>query len=260
MWTLAFAIYAGCKWLTWWSASGHRASAGRQLGYLYAWPGLDASAFLNNPSRSIPQPRLGEWVLALAKTGVGFSILFGVTRLLPFDEPYLAGWVGMIGMVLILHFGVFHLLSCAWRNAGIDARPLMNRPLASTSLSEFWGKRWNVAFRDITYRFLFRPLTARVGGRWAIALGFLVSGLIHDLVISVPAGGGYGLPTAYFLLQGVGVFVERSRLGVRIGLSTRWRGRLFAGVVVIAPACMLFHPPFVERVILPFMRDIGALP
>ena len=37
------------------------------------------------------------------------------------------------------------------------------------------------------------------------------------------------------------------------------RGRLFTLAIVAAPAFWLFHPPFVRRVILPFMQAIGAL-
>jgi hypothetical protein len=47
----------------------------------------------------------------------------------------------MIGIVTTLHFGLFHLIACAWRTAGVDAQSLMNRPLASGSVSEFWGRR-----------------------------------------------------------------------------------------------------------------------
>lgn len=111
---------------------------------------------------------------------------------------------------------IFHLLSCAWRNIGVQAPPLMNRPLASTSVSEFWGRRWNAAFRDLTYRFLFRPCTSRFGPRWGILVGFLFSGAVHELVISVPAQGGYGGPTIFFAIQGTAMMIERSESGAKL--------------------------------------------
>jgi hypothetical protein len=46
-------------------------------------------------------------------------------------------------------------------------------------------------------------------------------------VITVPARGGYGLPTAYFLLQGAGLLLERSTWGRRLGLGTGIPGRAF---------------------------------
>ena len=165
----------------------------------------------------------------------------------------------MIGIVLILHFGLFQLLSCFWRSLGIEARPIMNRPLASTSLSEFWGRRWNTAFRDLAHRFLFRPFTAWFGPRFGLFAGFLFSGAVHDLVISVPAQGGYGGPTAFFAIQGAAIIFERSAFGRRIGLGRGWPGRAFTFLVLVAPVFLLFHRPFVVRVIVPFMRAIGAL-
>jgi alginate O-acetyltransferase complex protein AlgI len=90
-------------------------------------------------------------------------------------------------------------------------------------------------------------------------LVFVVSGIIHDLVISLPAGGGYGLPTIYFALQGTGVAVERSRLGKRFGLGRGIRGWCFMVVFLTVPVFWLFHPWFVMRVILPFMHAIHAL-
>src|SRR5205085_6806357 len=128
-------------------------------------------------------------------------------------------WVGMVGLVMALHFGTFHLLSCAWRSAGVEARPLMNNPLASQGVSEFWGRRWNTAFRDLTHTFLFRPLTAWLGPAGALLAGFGFSGLVHDLVISVPARGGYGGPTLFFVVQGVALLAERSAAGRRLGLG-----------------------------------------
>jgi hypothetical protein len=259
MWTLAAAVFAGCKWLTWSRTPAPGAPAWRQAAYLVAWPGLDAKAFLD--SRPIPhdrRPTPAEWVFAAVKLLLGVALTWGVVRLIPVDAPLLRGWVGMAGLVFLLHFGSFHLLSCAWRAAGVDARPLMNWPVLSEGVSEFWGRRWNTAFRDLTHRFLFRPLATRLGPRAGLAAGFLFSGVVHDLVISVPAGGGYGWPTLYFVVQGVGLLAERSRIGRRLGLGEGWRGRVFAAVVVIGPAFGLFHPPFVLNVVLPFLTAIGA--
>lgn len=259
MWTLAFAIYAGCKWLTWRRTPAPGAPWSRHLGYLLAWPGLDAAAFLR--SQVADRPGVREWAFAAAKLALGVGLFFGLARALPADRPYLVGWVGMIGLVFALHFGVFHLLSCGWRAVGVDARPIMHWPIAATSAVEFWGRRWNTAFRDLTHRFLFRPLTARLGARGALAVGFVFSGLVHDVVVSLPAGGGYGGPTVFFLVQGAALFVERSAAGRRLGLGLGRgvRGWLFTVAVLVGPVWLLFHRPFVEGIIVPFMRDVGAI-
>ena len=256
MWTVAGLVYAGCKWLTW-RAAAPAGTRRRQAAYLLAWPGLDAPRFLDSASQS-EQPSPAEWLAGASALAGGILLFFGAARVASAD-PYVTGWIGMAGLVLMLHFGAFHLLSCAWRSAGVRARPLMNRPLAATSLADFWGRRWNTAFRDLTHRFLFQPLAARLGSAWGIVAGFLFSGVVHDLVISLPAGGGYGGPTAYFTLQGAGMLFERSAIGRRLGLAHGWRGRLFAIAVLVAPVRLLFHLPFVAGVVVPFMRALGAL-
>jgi hypothetical protein len=259
MWVMAVAIYAGCKAATWMNARAPRAPVWRQTAYLLGWPGMDATRFLGNTSAMKCSTRLSrEWQAASTKAGLGAILLFGVARMIPSQHEYAAGWIGMLGIVLILHFGAFHLLSCFWRGLGFDARPLMSQPMRSTSLSEFWGLRWNTAFRDLTHRFLFRPLTSRLGPRLGLLAGFLFSGAVHELVISLPARGGYGGPTLYFATQGAAILVERSRFGRRIGLGSGWPGRAFAMVVLAAPVFLLFHRPFVTGVIVPFMRAIGA--
>ena len=257
MWTLAVTIFAGCKWLTWRRTLVPSVSRRMHLGYLLAWPGMDAKVFFDNSAGS--SPTIGEWLFAIVKLMIGVGLLFGATRLLPRETPYLVGWVGMVGLVMVLHFGSFHLLSCAWRSAGVQAAPLMNWPVVSTSVSQFWGRRWNTAFRDLTYRFLFRPLKSRVGPHGAILVGFTASGLIHDLVISLPARGGYGGPTMFFVMQGLAVFAERSTMGRRIGLGRGGRGWLFTALVLLLPVYFLFHPPFVGEIVLPFLRTLGAI-
>src|SRR6267378_6891063 len=63
MWAMAFALYAGCKWLTYREARvrGVASDRLRALGYLLAWPGMDATAFLGGTDR-LAQPHPSEWI------------------------------------------------------------------------------------------------------------------------------------------------------------------------------------------------------
>jgi len=258
MWAMAFALFAGCKWLTYTQARTRagRIDRWRALGYLFAWPGMDAEAFMAGTAR-VERPSPLEWALAILKTAVGILVTWMVARV-P-SSPLVAGWIGMLGAIVMLHFGVFHLLSVAWRSGGVDAVPLMRNPARSCSLSEFWGRRWNTAFHELASRFTFKPLRALVGTTWASLLVFVTSGLIHELVITVPARGGYGLPTGYFVIQGLGVAGEHTDLGRRLGLGRGWRGWLFTVVATAGPLFWLFPPPFVRNVILPMLAFIGAI-
>ena len=260
MWSLAVTMYGGFKWVTWRRARPMSpAPTWKHVAYLFAWPGLDANAFLSIPATPIHRPTQREWAFAIFKPILGGAILFLLPRFVSPDWPYLVGWVGMIGIGFILHFGLFHVLSCLWRARGLDAKPLMNWPIASTSVSEYWSRRWNTAFRDMAHQFLFRPLTKHIGPRGAILVGFFFSGVVHDIVISLPARGGYGLPTLFFILQSIAILVERTKPARAIGLGDGVPGRLFTTAVILLPAPLLFHRPFVVDVIVPFMHAIGAL-
>jgi D-alanyl-lipoteichoic acid acyltransferase DltB (MBOAT superfamily) len=257
MWVLAVVLFVSCKWLTWWQSRGYAAPTTRSLAYLFAWPGLDAKTFLResqNPHFSSAR----DWSIALLKTLFGAALLWTLAPMVPDAHRLVKGWIGMIGLILLLHFGFFHLLSLFWQSVGIEARPVMNSPTKATSLSEFWGRRWNSAFNCFVHDKVFRPLYRPLGAAGATMCVFLVSGLIHDLIISVPAGAGYGLPTLYFLVQGAGLLFERSRVGGKLGLRHGLRGWAFVLLVTATPTFWLFHPAFVTRVILPFMQAIRA--
>lgn len=245
MWGLAAAIFAACKAFTW---SRNRAGGfgARDAAYLFLWPGMDTRTFLDKTRRPAP-PRAAEWLFAGTKTSLGAALVWGLSPLAA--APLLRGWIGLAGMIFVLHFGTFHLASLAWRRAGVQAEAIMKAPLLAASLGDLWGRRWNLGFRDVAHELIYTPLAPRVGPAGAALAVFLASGLVHDLVISLPAGGGYGLPTAYFLVQGAGVLLER-----------KWRvtSRIPAIAVAAGPAYWLFHPPFVRNVFLPFMEAIGA--
>jgi hypothetical protein len=262
MWTLALAIFASCKWLTWRRArvAGLHPGIVRSMAYFFAWPGMDAAEFLvpKASDTKCSQPQRRQWFFAAAKTLCGAGLILLAGRGIFEAKPLLTGWIGMLGIVLFLHFGFFELLALVWQRAGLNANPVMRQPLLATSLADFWSTRWNTAFNALARDLAFRPLMRKLGLARTTLVVFLISGLIHELVISLPARGGFGLPTAYFLLQGLGVLAERSELGRRIGLTRGFRGWLFVALCAGGPAFWLFHPPFVINVILPMLHAVGA--
>jgi Membrane bound O-acyl transferase family len=260
MWLLALAIFSGCKWLTWrelWSSGLARGNWRRSAAYFLLWPGMDPQEFfaVAKQKRSI-LPR--EWLGAILKMLAGIALIWVGARVIAFGYPLLGGWVGMVGFVLLLHFGMFHLLALAWRFAGIPVKPIMQRPLTSRSLSELWGKRWNLGFRTLSHTWVFQPLQKRFGPAAGTLGAFLASGLLHDLVISLPAQAGYGLPAAYFLVQGLGVMVERSETGTRLRLGEGAKGWMWTALIAVGSLYWLFHPWFVMRVMVPFIRAVAG--
>ncbi|MGB7846509.1 MAG: MBOAT family protein [Candidatus Acidiferrum sp.] len=204
-------------------------------------------------------PRFRDWLWAVLKTGLGGVLLWFVARMFPKEHPLLRGWTGMLGLILLLHFGTFQIAALFWQSLGVDAPPIMSAPFRAQSLSQFWGKRWNLGFRQLAHDLILVPLHKYLQVGLVAFLVFLISGFIHDLVISVPAGTDYGLPTGYFILQGFGVILERSPFGKQFGLGEGVRGWLFMVLVAAGPVFWLFHPPFVMRVMIPFMKAIYAL-
>jgi hypothetical protein len=266
MWCMAFAVYFGLKWLVW--RRTRATLTGRTLRrfgtWFLLWPGMNPAPFFPTTSATVPllaTARLAttrrEWLVAALKTAVGLAML-GVVG--PYVLPYssfIGGWIGIVGLILLLHSGSFHLAALAWRHAGVAVEPLMGDPLRATSLADFWGRRWNRAFRDLVDPLIFRPLVRRRGPRVASWGVFLFSGLVHDLVITVPAGGGYGLPTLYFLLQAAVLELTHSAQGKKWNLRSGLRARLIAVITLVAPLGLLAPRPFVENCIVPMVRLWG---
>src|SRR5207245_2529284 len=92
MWLLAFAIFAVCKALTWWTTPTHGISLALQLGYLSAWPGLDAKAFFHGPTPPRPSPR--DWLFAFAKLFLGIGLIAFVYPRLSDVNDLVGGWIG----------------------------------------------------------------------------------------------------------------------------------------------------------------------
>ncbi|KAI3849464.1 hypothetical protein MKX03_033756 [Papaver bracteatum] len=125
---------------------------------------------------------------------------------------------------------------------GLELEPQFNNPFLSTSLQDFWGKRWNLVVTGILRPTIYQPvqfICARIfGKRWAqlIALlaTFVVSGLMHELIFYY---FGRVWPTwevfSFFVLHGVCLAVE-------IELKRCFKNRFQLPPLVSGPLTVVF--------------------
>ncbi|MBL9116786.1 MAG: hypothetical protein JNJ83_17390 [Verrucomicrobiaceae bacterium] len=222
--------------------------------FVLLWPGMDVRAFERRHHHQADQLPT-QYALRGVGNLIAASLILVAAALSPSAGPFATTWLCIVALILSLHCGVFTLLAAFWRKAGRDVRPIMHAPLLARSVTEFWGERWNLAFSDGALQLIVRPLHRQLGRRGVVALVYVISGLAHELAISVPAGAGYGRPLAYFLIQGLVVSLEQGR-----PITAPWFWRLRAWIALILPLPLLVHEPFVMGVMHPFFQAIRLLP
>ena len=216
--------------------------------FLFAWPGVIPDHFRERrPDQIIDAPR---FLAAWARMTLGAVSIVLLAIYAPRIPDRLLGLVGIAALLLTVHLGIGDLLPWLLRWAGFAAPLLFDRPWAATSLSEFWSRRWNLAFIEMNQRLFLRPFYGYFGRRGSRFALFALSGLLHELALSFPAGAGWGLPLGYFLLQGALVAAEE---------RFRIANRAWTWFWLIAPSPWLFHEPFRRTLIVPFYRWLHEL-
>jgi hypothetical protein len=227
-------------------------SFGAWLAFSCAWLGMQPRLFTSygGPARDGAPVllRRGAVNLALGLASVALARAVWSTT----ESRWAATIPVLVGLSLCLHFGLGTLLAGVWRLRGVETDAVFREPLRSENLAEFWSKRWNLGFSEMTAALIYRPLSRRVGSTAALLAGFLASGLLHEMAISVPVREGFGLPTLYFVLQGGLVGVER-RLSKTGRPLSGWLGRAWSMFWILAPLPLLFHPPFLAGVVWPLV-------
>lgn len=140
---------------------------------------------------------------------------------------------------------------------GLELEPQFNDPLRSTSLQDFWGRRWNLMVTSILRPTVYEPTLKVavnfVGPKWAplpAVLGtFVVSGLMHELILFYMGRlGPTFMMTWFFLLHGMCLMVEialKKVFAARCRLPWFVSGPLTAGFV-FATCISLFLPEFIR--------------
>jgi hypothetical protein len=236
------------------AAGEPRLSPGRWLAFAALWPGMRPGLFATcgGPrlpgagelmGRGVKRILLGAALLALARVAWGRSGSF-----------LLATALALPGISFVLHFGLLNLAAGAWRLFGVPAAPLFRAPLRSRSLREFWGRRWNLAFSEMTALGVYRPLKGTIRTAPATAVAFLFSGLLHEAAISLPVLAGFGQPLGYFALHGLAMLAEARLAAAGHPIDAHAAlGRAWTVAWLVLPLPVLFHRPFLAGVIWPLL-------
>ena len=222
---------------------GTRLSPLRWAAFATLWPGMRPALVAHlQPGRS-GSARLLKAGLGYVALGTALFLLARFTWLRT-QSALLSTVLLLPALSFLLHFGAFGIIAGLWRRAGADVGPLFRAPWRSASLGEFWSRRWNLAFSEMTSLAVYRPLALRVGRRAALVAAFLFSGLLHEVAISLPVRAGYGRPMLYFAIHGALTQWERERGPF---------GRPATLLAVVLPLPLLFHQPFLRGVIWPLL-------
>ncbi|KAI4311932.1 hypothetical protein MLD38_036796 [Melastoma candidum] len=140
---------------------------------------------------------------------------------------------------------------------GLELEPQFNEPYLSTSLQDFWGRRWNIMVTSILRPTVYEPilgLSTRIVGRRlaplpAVMGTFVVSALMHELIFYYL---GRTPPTWevtwFFLFHGLCLMVEialKKQLRVTTGPPRAVASLLTVGFVMVT-AFWWFLPPMLR--------------
>jgi len=224
--------------------------------FAIGWAGMRAQPFETLGDKALPDawPKI-KYGISRVLAGAVLILLAHQLARLSFD-PYvlylLITAILLLAFSLILHFGLLSISAGMWRLSGVSTYYLFKSPAKSKTLNEFWSKRWNLAFSEMTSVAIFRPLKNETGAAVALLIAFVFSGLLHELALSVPVNSGYGLPLLYFIIQGIMVILERVLITYKTGfLQNTVLSRIWVFFWIVVPMPLLFHTQFIHDILWP---------
>ncbi|XP_021758700.1 long-chain-alcohol O-fatty-acyltransferase-like [Chenopodium quinoa] len=141
----------------------------------------------------------------------------------------------------------------------VELHPPFDEPYLSTSLQDFWSRRWNLMVTDVLRHTIYVPMRVFLSKNNvrqqkvlipSVMTVFLVSGLIHELIFYYLT---FVSPTwevtCFFGLNGILVILEsylKKNLGHKLRLHWALSGPLSLGLVM-GTGYLLFFPPFLRN-------------
>lgn len=225
------------------------------LAFALGWPGMDPLPFEQlGKGDSIRPATLIKSGLVSFVSGIVLLLLLACLLKYHILHYYIVCLLSFIPIVMVCHAGLFNIGAALWGMSGVPLSPLMDAPWKSDSVGSFWGRRWNIAFIQMTRITLFIPLARKGKSRLALLLSFFISGIFHEVALSLPVGSGYGLPMLYFMLQSIFVLAERKFIHKFSPLVRK----AWTFMCLLLPFPLLLHPAFINGIMLPFLNHLGS--
>jgi hypothetical protein len=185
-----------------------------------------------------------RWLVVHAAATVGAGLV--IVQVAPrFDgaSHWLVRWSFGVVFCYAMVEAVHSTLVIGYRLVGVALPRINDFPIRSTSLAEFWGRRWNRVVAGWLRDYLFFPLARREHVTLGICAAFAGSTVIHFWIAWLPLDLAGALTMAsFFVVQAAGSLLER-RLGIDGWPPPRRRAWTVAWLLLSAP---LFVEPALQ--------------
>lgn len=199
----------------------------------FTTPGLDTTAL----AKTVFYAMLGT---------IGVMVVITRAASIEGTWSWVARWLGGALFFYSLADAVEGGVRMLYRAAGVIVPRQHVLPIASRSVQEFWGKRWNRAVGGWLRAHCFLPFARRGQIRAGLIAAFCTSAVFHAYVTWVAVGSVMAMAMLlFFLLQGVFVLLE-----LHLGVS-QW-SPLFAHawtIVAVISCSPLFIEPMLQILI-----------
>ncbi len=167
-------------------------------------------------------------------------------------------WLSSLWMMFGLYFmfsAVVDLMTVPFRVVGMTVYEVFNAPPLARSPRDFWSRRWNLWFTQMSNMLIFQPLGGAQRPLLGVSAVFVFSAVLHEYMTWVALTRPDGRMLAFFLIHGLATILT-TLLGKRLGRRTlmpRWLAVLLhiAWMTVTAP---LFFGPIEDAFALSTWR------
>ncbi|XP_057960731.1 acyl-CoA--sterol O-acyltransferase 1-like [Malania oleifera] len=192
-----------------------------------------------NPYPQIPK-KSHKWILNYGTKGLLLGLLLRLYDYSDQFHPKLLLFLYCFHVYFCLELILVLVATLARTTLGMELEPQFREPYLSSSLQDFWGRRWNIMVSSILRPTVYEPVRAGstriVGRKWAslpaVFSTFVVSALMHELIFfylgRVPPTWEI---TWFFLLHGACLVAE---IVAKKSFARGWRlPRLVTGLLTV---------------------------